>query len=346
VFVGDVGRPDLLERAANQEGTMVASARALFRSLRKFRALPDWLQVWPGHGAGSACGKSLGAVPFSTVGYERIANWALAIDDEDTFIRLVLEGQPEPPAYFAEMKRINREGPRILDALPRVHRLPDDALVRLLPAADGANDASGPIIVDTRSAAEYAAGYLPGTINIPLNRSFTTWAGWLVPYDRDIVLICADDHASAEAAIRDLAMIGLDRIAGWVSAHAIDAWIATGRPVATIARTTAADAHAQWRAGAVALLDVRAASEYEQGHVPGALNIPLGALGSRIPEVPSDRPIVVHCQSGSRSAIAASVLAAAGRHDVQDVVGGFTDWTRLGYPVEVEEPARTPAPVG
>ena len=117
VFVGDVGRPDLLEKAANVRGTMQQSARDLFRSLARFRALPDFVQLWPGHGAGSACGKALGAMPQSTVGYERIANWALGLDDEDTFVQAVLSGQPDPPRYFAEMKRVNRDGPRVLGGL-------------------------------------------------------------------------------------------------------------------------------------------------------------------------------------------------------------------------------------
>ncbi|CAA9340091.1 MAG: MBL-fold metallo-hydrolase superfamily, partial [uncultured Gemmatimonadaceae bacterium] len=117
VFVGDVGRPDLLEKAAGQAGTMEAGARTLFRSLERFRALPDHLQLWPGHGAGSACGKALGAVPSSTVGYERRANWGVATLDEEEFVRLVLAGQPEPPRYFAEMKRVNRAGPRLLGGL-------------------------------------------------------------------------------------------------------------------------------------------------------------------------------------------------------------------------------------
>ncbi|HEX5632334.1 MAG TPA: MBL fold metallo-hydrolase, partial [Gemmatimonadales bacterium] len=194
VFVGDVGRPDLLEKAAKVEGTMVAGARALFRSLERFRALPDWLQVWPGHGAGSACGKSLGAIPFTTVGYERIANWGVGTTDEEAFVRTVLEGQPEPPAYFAEMKRINREGPRVLGAtLPPPH---------VDVAAIASALATGTVVIDARPAANHRAGHIPGTLNLPLGRSFTTWAGWLVPYDRDVVLIA--DGEAAQAAVRDL----------------------------------------------------------------------------------------------------------------------------------------------
>ena len=204
VFVGDVGRPDLLEKAAGVEGTMEPGARALFHSLRKLAELPDLLQIWPGHGAGSACGKGLGAVPQSTLGYERRYNWAFAIQDEDAFVDAVLSGQPEPPRYFAEMKRINKVGPSVLGGARPPERLASGRLAELL--RDGA------LVVDTRPAAAYAAGHVPGTLNIPLDRSFTNWAGWLLPYDADLHLILADDgEPCAEEAVRDLAMIGLDR---------------------------------------------------------------------------------------------------------------------------------------
>ena len=177
LFVGDVGRPDLLERVAHVAGTMEAGARQLFRSLQRFATLPDYLQIWPGHGAGSACGKALGAVPQSTLGYERRFNWAFGIVNEDEFVRAVLAGQPDPPRYFAEMKRINRDGPRVLGRMPRPARLTVDDLA--LALADGAP------VVDTRPAHDYVAGAVPGTINIPAGRAFTTWAGWLLPYERD-----------------------------------------------------------------------------------------------------------------------------------------------------------------
>ncbi|HET8762592.1 MAG TPA: MBL fold metallo-hydrolase, partial [Gemmatimonadales bacterium] len=163
IFVGDVGRPDLLERAAHVEGTMDASARQLFRSLRRFAEQPDYLQLWPGHGAGSACGKALGAVPQTTLGYERVVNWAFGITDEDEFVRAVLAGQPEPPAYFAEMKRVNRDGPAILGAWPDPPTLDPASLRDVL--------ASGGLVVDLRPAAAFAAGHVPGTLNIPLNKS-------------------------------------------------------------------------------------------------------------------------------------------------------------------------------
>ena len=147
--------------------------RQLFRSLQRFRSLSDYLQIWPGHGAGSACGKALGAVPQSTLGYEKRFNWAFGIDDEATFVRAVLAGQPDPPRYFAQMKQINRAGPRLLGGIRRPARLPMASLAEALEL--------GAPVVDTRQAADFAYGAVPGTINIAANRSFTSWAGWMLP---------------------------------------------------------------------------------------------------------------------------------------------------------------------
>ncbi|HET7426900.1 MAG TPA: MBL fold metallo-hydrolase, partial [Gemmatimonadales bacterium] len=224
LFVGDVGRPDLLERAAHVAGTAETSARQLFRSLQRLADLPDWLQVWPGHGAGSACGKALGAVPQSTLGYERRFNWAFGIDDETAFVRAVLAGQPDPPPYFAEMKRINRDGPRVLGARKPPARLNAGALARAL--ADGA------AVVDTRPAKDALERAVPGTLNIPANRAFTGWAGWLLPYDRDLHLIVADPtDAAVETLLRGLAGIGLDRVTGIAGPEVVDSWAATQGPL-------------------------------------------------------------------------------------------------------------------
>jgi hydroxyacylglutathione hydrolase len=338
VFVGDVGRPDLLERAAGFEGTMERGARQLFRSLRAFRRLPDHLQIWPGHGAGSACGKALGAVPSSTLGYERIANWALRIDDEDAFVPEVLAGQPEPPKYFAEMKRINRDGPRLLGALRRPARVPLARVTELVR--------SGAFVVDTRAAADFAAGHLAGTINIPLNRAFTTWAGWLVPYTRDFYLIVDHDRAQAvDEVVKDLALIGLDRIGGFLALdeRELEAWRATGGRLEAVAQITPDELQRRLADGGVAVIDVRGRAEWETGRLPGAPNIPLGYLGDRLSEVPATGTVVLQCESGSRSAIAASVLQARGGRDVANLVGGITAWRKAGLPVE--RPAPEPAAV-
>ena len=326
VFVGDVGRPDLLERAAGFVGTMEAGARTLFHSLERFRALPDHLQVWPGHGAGSACGKALGAIASSTVGYERLANWGVATTDEDEFVRVVLAGQPEPPRYFAEMKRINKIGPRILRGLRRPTRLPPDRLGALLRL--------GEVVVDTRSAAKFAAGHVPGTINIPLDTNFTTWAGWLLPYDRDVYLLLDDGcPRCAETAVRDLATIGLDRVAGTFCDDGIEAWSAAGGELRTVAQATVAEVSAMLNRGDAMVVDVRGRAEWEAGHLPGVPNVPLGYLPDQLTKLPADTPVVVHCQAGARSSIAASVLLAHGMTNVVNMSGGYAAWEQTRLPV-------------
>jgi len=333
VFVADVGRPDLLERAANYRGTMERGARQLFQSLQRFKRFPDYIQIWPGHGAGSACGKALGAMPHSTLGYERLANWAFGITEEASFVAAVLDGQPEPPKYFAEMKRLNKEGPRILGGLGRPRRIPAARLGDLL-AADT-------LVVDTRRAADFAAAHIPGTINIPLNRAFTTWAGWLVPYDREFYLLTdsARDEA-VETAVRDLAMIGLDQVTGYLDCdETLEAWRAAGRPLGTTPQITVAQLRKRLGGDAVTVLDVRGRAEWEAGHLPGVLNIPLGLLPDRLDELPARGLIVLHCETASRSAIAASLLEARGRGDVANLEGGFTAWRQAGLPVETESPA-------
>jgi hydroxyacylglutathione hydrolase len=321
VFVGDVGRPDLLERAAKQRGTMLAGARQLFASLQRFRELPDFIQIWPGHGAGSSCGKSLGAVPQSTLGYEKRTNWAFAVKEEEEFIRRVLEGQPDPPKYFANMKRINRDGPSLRDRGSQPELLPANRVQEVL--------AKGATVVDTRSAQDYARGAVAGTINIPGNRSFTSWAGWLLPYDRDIYLIARTGGGNGLAEIaRDLSSIGLDRIAGWFDADSMGGGNGTS---AQIIRAMDADTVASKApSGEITVLDVRNPGEWRAGHLPWASLVPLGDLPDRMSELPKDRPIVVHCQTGSRAAIAASVLLAHGFTDVRVFAGGFSEWQAQG----------------
>ena len=334
VFAGDVGRPDLLEKAAKIKGTMDASARSLFKSLQRFKTLPDYLQIWPGHGAGSACGKALGAMPFSTVGYEKIANWAFAIEDENEFVEMVLTGQPEPPKYFAEMKRINKEGPAILGDVPAPELLAPSEAGRLL--------AEGALIVDTRAAEAYAKGHVAGTVNIPYDKSFTTWAGWLVPYTRPFyIIVGGKGAASMEAPVRDLAMIGLDHVAGVFDSEVFAAWRAAGNELSTVTRINATELFRRLASESVSVIDVRAQAEWEEARIPGVENIPLGMLEDRIAEVPRDKTVVVHCKGGTRSAIATSILESAGVTDVVNLAGGFSEWAAAAYPIERGAPSKS-----
>ncbi len=323
VFVGDVGRPDLLERAAGVAHTMEPGARTLYASLQRFREMPDYLQVWPAHGAGSACGKTLGAVPQSTVGYEKLVGWAFQSLTEDEFVAAVLAGQPDPPYYFAEMKRINKVGPA-----PRPGGLP-----ALFPAAQlGHETAAGTLIVDTRSADDFARAHIPGVLSIPAGGDFLAWAGWLLPYDRPFALI-ADDHTLA-SVLDDLAAIGLDNVAGYWRTDVVDAWRDTGQETASFSRLTSQEVKPLIERDGIFLLDVRTSSEYAEGHIAGSHNIPLGHLRQHLADIPVDRQTIVHGQSGGRSPIAASLLQAQGRAAVIEMKDGMSGWQANQYPFE------------
>ena len=325
IFVGDVGRPDLLERAVNVQGTMEQSARQLFKSLQRFRSLPDYLQIWPGHGAGSACGKALGAVPQSTLGYEKRFNWAFAVGDETEFVRAVLAGQPEPPRYFAKMKHINKSGPPLLDGNRPPARLPGAELAAAL--------ARGAVVVDTRQAAEFKRGGVPGTINIPANRAFTTWAGSLLPYDRPFFLLTdANGSRLVDQLARDLTGIGLDGLAGYFGPEALEIWHGATGGLQVIPDCTLSEVRDGLQAQQVTLLDVRGEDEWRSGHVPGSINVPVAKLEQQADSFPRGRRVIVHCQSGARAAIAASVLRARGLSDVGVFAGGYAEWTAAGQP--------------
>ncbi len=324
VFVGDVGRPDLLERTAKVANTMEAGARDLFRSLERFRALPDFLQVWPGHGAGSACGKSLGAVPTSTVGYEKRFNWGVSTADEKVFVESVLAGQPDPPNYFATMKRVNRDGPAVLGRFPA-------------PAAGGVAElaaalAAGDFVIDTRTTGDFGASHAAGTVNIPINKSFPTYAGSIVPFDVRIAII-ANDEAAMRRTVRELVMIGYGDFGLWFPASVLAAWHAEGRPTGSIARIDVAAAAARIARGEVTVVDVRNRNEWDVGHIAGATHIPLGQVAERHTEIPRGKPILVQCQSGARSAIIASLLHTLGTTDVINLSGGLTAWESAGHEV-------------
>lgn len=324
LFVGDVGRPDLLERAVNVKGTMEQAARTLYRSLHVFDHHEEWLQIWPGHGTGSSCGKGISAVPHSTLGYERRFNWAFTAVDEDAFVANVLAGQPDPPTYFATMKRINKEGPPLLGSCCSPPRVDDGELAAVV--------ARGGLVIDTRSAAEYGAGFLPGTLNLPYTASFVTWAGWLVPYTEDFHLILGEGFESRLAEIvRSFSLIGLDRIAGYIEASSLDRALC-GQPPGRIPLIEPQELARMRGDDTPVVIDVRHDNEWREGHVPAAVHIPLGQLTERLGELPKGQPLVVQCQAGTRSAIAASVLKRAGYAEVSNLAGGYAAWKEAGLP--------------
>lgn len=322
VFVGSIGRPDLLERAAGLAGTAESGARQMFRSVQRFKQLPDYLQVWPAHGAGSACGKGLGSIPSTTVGYEKRFNPMLQIEDEEAFVQALLDGQPESPKYFAVMKRVNKEGPALLHGLPRPELLPADRLPQLV--------AAGATVIDTRNAGAFATGHWPGSINIPQDY-LATWAGWLLSYDQPYYLLI--EPAKLDEALAALVYIGLDNAAGVFEPEALDVLAADGHLLQSYDAEPPTELVEEIRRGDALLLDVRNASEWQEGHIPFARHVMLGELPERAAEFINGKPIVVQCRTGGRSAIGASILQAQGAQRVINMTGGFQQWQRQGLPV-------------
>lgn len=314
LFVGDVGRPDLLEEAAGVAGTREPGARALWDSLQRIGNLPDHLQIWPGHGAGSACGKALGAVPNSSLGYERATGWAFNAVDRESFVRELLEGQPEPPYYFAEMKRLNKDRPSttIMTELPIIPELdPSEVRERLR---------SGELqMIDLRDAESFFSGHLPGSYNVPFDQGMSTWFGWLLDVDRPIVLVA--ERAQVGPAQRALLRIGFDHLEGFLEARRVEGL----QYLTSMESIDVIDAHHRREAGA-SILDVRGLAEYQAGHIDGAMHIHAGRIRRYLDRLPRDREILVHCQSGYRSAIAASVLDAAGFDRIVNIRGGYEAW--------------------
>ncbi len=333
VFVGDVGRPDLLERAAGVRGSMEASAKDLFKSIRAFKEESDYLQIWPGHGAGSACGKSLGMMPQSTLGYEKIFNWAFRDMSEEQFVKKVLEDQPVPPRYFAVMKRINRtdaDPPKAAE--PRF--MGRDELTSAL--------AEHAAVIDTRSAEKFAAGHVPGTVNIPLGKSFLNWSGAIVPEDRDFYIITeAESDDAVKLVLSDLCKIGLNRVRGIFRTDVLREWKSLRGELEKVAQLDAPELQSLVERGDAQVVDVRSPEEWSRGHLPGAIHIPLAQLPDRVAELDDSARIVLHCKGGGRSSIATSFLQSRGLANVANLAGGYDDWVARGY--DVESPKRTPS---
>lgn len=313
IFVGDVGRPDLLESAAGQSGVMEPSARTLYASLRATADIPGHVQILPAHGAGSACGKALGAVPNSVMGYERKFNPAFRealTASEDQFVQNILSGQPEPPLYFARMKRDNKLGPALLPAgkLPEPKRITADQLAGWIGKS---------AILDLRAdRAAFAANHLAGALFAPLpGGRLPIAAGSYVGEDSPILLVVEREELLDEA-VRQLIRIGLDRVEAWIPA---DEALANSRFTTAYQRISPQELPA-----GVAVLDVRRADEFAASHVKGAKNIAYTRLAARLDEVPDGKPLYIHCAGGTRAAIASSYLASCGR-DVIHVDGSFAE---------------------
>jgi len=326
VFVGDVGRPDLLEKAAGLKGTQDLGAKQMYQSIKRFADLPDYIQVWPGHGAGSACGKALGAVPSSTVGYEKVRNWALQYPtNEAGFVQYLLADQPEPPKYFAMMKKLNKVDRPLLTEVPKQKKLSTAELV--------ANLKKGVKLIDARNKTEFAAGFIPGSINIQGNNAFATWAGWFLTYEEPFMLVASESQI--EDLTRKLMRIGLDNVAGYVD-NAADWAAATGQSLDTANVISLGEFKEKKAENNVQLVDLRGASEYNTAHISGADHVFVGTIEKNLDKISKDRPVVIHCQSGDRSAIAYSILAKHGYDNVLNYAAGMNEWVNEGNPVVSE----------
>ncbi|MFK4011534.1 MBL fold metallo-hydrolase [Bacillus cereus] len=322
IFVGDIGRPDLLETAVGMKDTAQIGAKQLFDSIQKVKILPDYLQIWPSHGAGSACGKALGAIPTSTLGYEKMFNWAFQCNEESNFISTLLTGQPEPPKYFSLMKHLNKYGPPIrkkrkITAINTVEELQEFM-------------SSIQQIVDIRDVESFASGHIEKSINIPYNNSFTTWCGWLLDYKTEALIILDDEKVKVEEVIRDFESIGLDNIVAFAPLKVIKKFDI----LESYKEKTSIELYPHIKSGSVKVIDVRSKKEWEEGHLHDAIHITLGNLFEKIDSIPKDCPIVLQCRTGLRSAIAASILQKSGIKEVVNLKGGFLEWKRFGLPYE------------
>ncbi|MBN2699869.1 MAG: rhodanese-like domain-containing protein [Methylohalobius sp. ZOD2] len=318
LFIGDVGRPDLL---ASFGASAEELAEMLYDSLHdKLLPLPDETLVYPAHGAGSMCGKSLSTDLFSTMGEQRRYNYALKPMSKKDFIQLVTAGQPEAPKYFSHDAVLNRkERPTLEETLEtELQPLSLDQVMEMKQ--------SGVQLLDVRDAADFAGAHLAGSVNIGLGGSYATWAGTLLDRTRPIVLI-ADPGLEQEAAMR-LGRIGFDNVAGYLEEgmQALETRPDLVRRIDRITAPTLAERLPSPESPLV--LDVRKDTEWQQKHIGESLNIPLNHLAERSKELPRDRSIVVHCGTGYRSSIAASLLEKQGFDNIIDLVGGFNAWEK------------------
>ncbi|MFP4482375.1 MAG: rhodanese-like domain-containing protein [Thermovirgaceae bacterium] len=316
LFVGDVGRPDLFPGKAED------LAGKLYHSLHdKLLSLPDHCEVYPAHGAGSLCGRSMAAKRTSTIGYERLFNPALNIEDKEEFIHSLTNDMPPAPDHFSRCTEINRQGPELLSKLPVPEEL-DPAAFR-----ERAKDVE---ILDVRTYDAFSGHHVSGSWNLDLNGNFPTFAGWVLPVDKDILLVDSGPE-EAEKAVTGARRVGVDRITG-ILAGGMPAWVTAGFSTGNVPLLSAGGLHGMITdAEKFILLDVRAPAEFDDNHIEGALNIPVDELRSRHEELDRQKSVVVICSSGNRGSIAASILKQKGFSKLFNVAGGMTGYSAAGY---------------
>lgn len=320
LFIGDVGRPDLAKSHTPQQ-----LAGMLYDSLHsKLLKLSDDVLVYPAHGAGSLCGRSMRAERSSTIGTERRTNYALQIKSRDEFIQQLTENLPARPEYFLQDAQINRAGAPALKDLPELAAVSPQELNTLLE--------QDVFALDVRPNADFAAAHVPGSVNIALSGQFASWAGALMGLSAKPVLIADTPEQYEEASMR-LARVGIEDPRGFLQGG-VTAWKQAGLPLAQVPQMTAQDLHARQSLNGMQVLDVRREAEWQAGHIAEATLFPLDQFKVSAPEVDPAKPLAIHCQGGYRSMIACSLLRRAGVENVINVTGGFDAWRNAGLPVE------------
>lgn len=322
LFVGDVGRPDLLGPEQRK-----ALAHQLYGSVfEKLNGLPDFTEIFPAHGAGSLCGKAIGSRRSSTLGFERQFNKSMKPMDEQAWTSSLLKDMPLAPPYFRRMKQVNSKGPALLGLdLPGDKRFSAKEIhARLLTDA---------VVVDVRPKEAFASAHIPGSINIPLGQNLPSWAGWVLPYDKKLIILPSDPGDMPEV-VTHLIRVGLDQIEGFIE-DGMDAWQNQGFPISHLETISVQELSARLEGECrPTVLDVRTESEFNAGHVQDAIHIHGGVLRERLVEVPKDRPVAVICGTGYRGAIAASFLKSEGYSEVANVLGGMSAWRAAGLKCE------------
>ena len=318
LFVGDVGRPDLFPVMAGE------LAGKLYHSLHdKLLKLPDYVEVYPAHGAGSLCGRAMGAKRRTTIGYERNFNAALQIKDKSRFIKSLTEDMPPAPDHFSRCSDINRQGPALLTELPKMAELGATQFKERM--AD-----PNTLVLDTRGYHAFGSQHIPGVWHLDLNGNFPTFAGWVLPTDKDILLV-ADDYKKALEANTWARRVGVDRIVGYLDGGMI-AWAVAGCKTSHIELISAEDLHDMITGtGNFVLLDVRAPLEYQDNHIKGTINISVSDLRTRHSELDPEKTTILICSSGNRSSLGASILKQHGFKDIYNVAGGMTGYSTAGY---------------
>jgi glyoxylase-like metal-dependent hydrolase (beta-lactamase superfamily II)/rhodanese-related sulfurtransferase len=330
LFVGDVGRPDLLDGKMSREEL----ASMLYDSLNnKIKKLRDEVIVYPAHGPGSSCGKNIGKETWSTIGQQKKMNYALRDMPRQEFIDAVTRGLAAPPAYFFEDARINKEGYTAIDEVVRKNKKPLSVAEFLAAVKEGAT------VLDTRSPGDFEKGFIKNSINIGLDGTFAIWVGTLINIREKLVLVCAE--GKEDESVTRLARVGFENIAGYL-AGGFDSWKKSGQPVETVLSVEPEEFASHAAAGA-SVLDVLRSSELEKGHVKDTLNIPLAELAKHLSRVPKNEPVYIYCASGYRSVIAASLLKKQGYGNVINVHAGWNQIKSTSVPAATGLPENTVA---